>query len=1430
MKNTSKRAVTIITVIALVFALLGGTAVAVVNVFPDAMGHWAEQAIMRLYDRGIIKGYPDGLVRPDQMISRAEFSSLLARYLELDTSDVEKEPPTFSDIDGHWAEKSIEALIAAGVIDPADYDGSFKPNEAITRIEIIRMMVRLTGKGDEAKQTEGNTGFADDDAIKDNDKGYVIIAKDDNLVNGYPDGTVRPDGETTRGEAAELIDNLDKSNNGTETPGSTPTPTPSPTPGGGSGGGSTSYPRAQISFELPSAAYTDTEIPIIPTIKYARDFVWSLTKTAPDGSETAVELAEAMRGTLTKEGGSITFITDGTYTLTATATNATGRETVLSRSITVYPVADVGFTLPAATHTDRSMTIALLPENLYGLDVVWSVTKDGETVQAVDALDGVLNNEGGTFAFKDKGQYSLTATATDTTGRSFTHSQAVKVYPVANISFDLPASGHTDKPVEVKTTLAETNGLTVAWSLIRNGDNAALSDYLEGGLDDNGGTIRFMEKGVYALKAAVTDDTGRTFEAIDTITIYPVGSIGFYMPEITHTDREIAVEATFENLDGAAVQWSLTKNGQPVSLSSCIAGSLGNDGGDIRFTVKGEYVLTASFSDPTGREYSYTSPVTVYPVPTLSFSLPAAVHTDTDIQIEATGADLDGLTVEWLLDNTYGFQDWNTYVTGSLRNDGGTIRIKHAGVYELVARVTDATGRIFVFEPGDNKVEVLPVLAISFDLPAATHIDRTVDLRTMGNIQTLPVEWSVTKDGKSVSFPEVIEGTLNAQGGKIRFVGAGEYVLTASMTDALNRTFSFSDTITVYPIPEIVLSLPQTGYAGEAAEISVSGTDLNGLTSVWTVSKAGDEAAPYTIYADGELSENGGNIFFKDKGVYTVIVTMTDTLGRSFSQNRPITIYPIPQIHLTIPQASYVSETTTFTVTGTDLESLSAVWTVSKDGGVAKPYADYADGELTGSGGNIAFRAKGSYALTVTMTDMLGRNFSENKSVTVYPIPAMQTALPAINYSGEPIPVTVTGSELGGLDIEWLLSVDGGAATPYNELASGSLGANGGELRISTARTISIRLTAVGTDANGRSFSFTSSAVSVKPVAVCSFTVPAAVHVGNNVNVSMQTVSGLEGKNIAWSLTKDGNPASYAGSLGNNGGSISIGSTGTFVLTAKVTDDAGRTFSYSQTISITNTAPYKPTGSATVVRSNAKEGNLFVTFAVSSADPDGDTVSYEYSGQSADGYYADGTHTVRVRAKDAYGLYSDWTDITFNVINSAPSTPVISRTPGGNSVAPGTPVTITATSTDADGDAITYVWDNRPSQTATYPLGRNVVKVKAVDSTGAESPWAAIIFFVADANHGGGMTLTGPESTIIENGLDGATIQAYTFTVPPVSGHSGQDFGRVRGYNIQTGVWDQLDYQTTSNGITFTRTLTPGIYSKLEMYYYTNHDCSATRS
>ena len=58
----------------------------------------------------------------------------------------------------------------------------------------------------------------------------------------------------------------------------------------------------------------------------------------------------------------------------------------------------------------------------------------------------------------------------------------------------------------------------------------------------------------------------------------------------------------------------------------------------------------------------------------------------------------------------------------------------------------------------------------------------------------------------------------------------------------------------------------------------------------------------------------------------------------------------------------------------------------------------------------------------------------------------------------------------------------------------------------------------------------------------------------------------------------------------------------------------------------------------------------------------------------------------------------------------------------------------------------------------------------------------------------------------------------------------GSDYGRVRGYNINTNQWDQLDYATTKNGITFSRNLTAGIYSQLEFYYYTNHNCMYNKS
>jgi len=92
-----------------------GSVFAAKHIFSDSIGHWAEETINILTERGVIQGYPDGLSHPDNIITRGEFSALLARTMELETKESEDAEPIFEDIIGHFAKKDIEALVNEGI-------------------------------------------------------------------------------------------------------------------------------------------------------------------------------------------------------------------------------------------------------------------------------------------------------------------------------------------------------------------------------------------------------------------------------------------------------------------------------------------------------------------------------------------------------------------------------------------------------------------------------------------------------------------------------------------------------------------------------------------------------------------------------------------------------------------------------------------------------------------------------------------------------------------------------------------------------------------------------------------------------------------------------------------------------------------------------------------------------------------------------------------------------------------------------------------------------------------------------------------------------------------------------------------------------------------------------------------------------------------
>ena len=197
MNQKMKRPLCALLVVCLVVSMLAGSAYAVNRYFEDAKGHWAEEVIQILTDRGIISGYPDGLVHPDDIITRAEFAALIARIMELPQPEESEVILGFSDIAGHWSEQNIEALIFAGIIQKGDYGTKFQPDEPITRMEMIRMLVRAIGKGEHDPSCLCVTGFSDDGNLTDKDKSSICAGKEHGIVNGYPDGTVKPEGKAT---------------------------------------------------------------------------------------------------------------------------------------------------------------------------------------------------------------------------------------------------------------------------------------------------------------------------------------------------------------------------------------------------------------------------------------------------------------------------------------------------------------------------------------------------------------------------------------------------------------------------------------------------------------------------------------------------------------------------------------------------------------------------------------------------------------------------------------------------------------------------------------------------------------------------------------------------------------------------------------------------------------------------------------------------------------------------------------------------------------------------------------------------------------------------------------------------------------------------------------------------------------------------------
>lgn len=163
----------------------------------DIKGHWAENNILELVKAGSINGYEDGTFKPENRITRAEFVSIVVKFLKLNEQGSSNK---FTDVANHWAKNAIATAAAQGII-TGYTDTTFGPDDFITREQMAEIIVRAA----HLDKVAGNTSFTDNAAISDWAQAAVATLTSKGFMNGYEDGTLKPQGLTTRAEASTLI-------------------------------------------------------------------------------------------------------------------------------------------------------------------------------------------------------------------------------------------------------------------------------------------------------------------------------------------------------------------------------------------------------------------------------------------------------------------------------------------------------------------------------------------------------------------------------------------------------------------------------------------------------------------------------------------------------------------------------------------------------------------------------------------------------------------------------------------------------------------------------------------------------------------------------------------------------------------------------------------------------------------------------------------------------------------------------------------------------------------------------------------------------------------------------------------------------------------------------------------------------------------------
>ncbi|MCG0274844.1 MAG: S-layer homology domain-containing protein [Thermosediminibacteraceae bacterium] len=171
--------------------------------FDDIAKHWAKDYVESMAAKHVVHGRTPQKFVPDDGITRAEFAKLMVNALEL---DIVPYKGSFEDVaTDAWYADYIETAYQNGLITGRIEGKVFDPSAKITRQEIMAIVGRALSRKPSKDADALLAPFIDAAKVEPYAKDHAALLVELGIVNGYPDGTLRPEANTTRAEAVKLI-------------------------------------------------------------------------------------------------------------------------------------------------------------------------------------------------------------------------------------------------------------------------------------------------------------------------------------------------------------------------------------------------------------------------------------------------------------------------------------------------------------------------------------------------------------------------------------------------------------------------------------------------------------------------------------------------------------------------------------------------------------------------------------------------------------------------------------------------------------------------------------------------------------------------------------------------------------------------------------------------------------------------------------------------------------------------------------------------------------------------------------------------------------------------------------------------------------------------------------------------------------------------